>query len=158
MIYDDTETEGPILKLYVRDPEKAEALNVLLPATKEFAGVTLRIEIIPGNVNDPLMLQQSRYQLNLQNVPSLFNTAFCGNSAYSRTVPVIGVMSNPIYYVIFNKTVVQYFTDDLGDANGVRSTLYQDMAKELFEPMSGVCYCTEVNQYPVAECGCPGIF
>ena len=37
-----------------------------------------------------------------------------------------------ITYVIFKNCVVQFFNDNLNDAHGVISTLYQDIAAELF--------------------------
>ena len=39
---------------------------------------------------------------------------------------------NSFTYVVFEKEVVQYWNDNLGDINGLRSTLYQDLAKEIF--------------------------
>ena len=57
-------------------------------------------------------------------------------------------------YVVFVKEVVQYFNDDLGDANGVCSTLYQDIAKRLFTSTEGVFFCTNTNGSVALPCIC----
>jgi hypothetical protein len=49
--------------------------------------------------------------------------------------------------VVFVPKVVQYYTDNLGDINGFRTTLYQELAKELFgesELTRGVYFCTDI--------------
>ena len=50
-----------------------------------------------------------------------------------------------VLYVIFQKEVVQFFTDDLTDIYGLCSTLYQDIAKDVFENVGGVFFCTSNN-------------
>lgn len=40
--------------------------------------------------------------------------------------------------------VVQYFNDDLGDAHGVCSTLYQEIAKDVFGEHEGIFFCTNL--------------
>lgn len=119
------------IKMYVAEAEKAAALEALLPKEKVFGNVVIKIIIIPGNSAG----------VKLDNI---FETAFDGNPALCYTYKVDGIFTNPIMYVVFENEVVQYFTDDLGDINGVRSTLYQDIAKEIFVPIDGVYYCTDV--------------
>ena len=47
-------------------------------------------------------------------------------------------------YVIFKKEVVQYYADDLSDYYGHHSTLYEILARDIFEtPPPGVFFCTE---------------
>ncbi len=56
---------------------------------------------------------------------------------------VDGIFSNDISYILFEPKVVQFFNDDLGDLNGLRSTLYQDIAANVFEDAhEGVFFCT----------------
>lgn len=52
---------------------------------------------------------------------------------------------NSFTYVVFEKEVVQYWNDNLADYNGLTSTLYQDLAKEIFEDanLDGVYFCTD---------------
>ena len=128
ILYDEDKDN---IKMYVADAAKAAALEELLPKEKTFGNVIIKITIIPGN----------KIGADASNI---FETAFNGNPALCYTYRVDGIFTNPIIYVVFENAVVQYFTDDLGDINGVRSTLYQDIAKEIFVPMDGVYYCTDV--------------
>lgn len=123
-------TEDQIIDIYVDNPAKAEAMAATLPTEKEFGNITLIINIIPANKN----LRRSK--------GSDYEDLFYGNSIVKDIVTVDGIMSNPITYVIFKKEVVQYFNDDLGDAHGMCSTLYQDIAKRVFNEEEGVFFCT----------------
>ena len=119
------------LKLLVENPVKADALQQLLPVQKEFGNVVLKITVIPANK------EMTKAQL--------YQAAFSNNPALRDVVPVEGVFTNPILYVIFAKEVVQYYNDDLSDAHGNRNTLYQEIAKEIFNHQDGVMYCTDVD-------------
>lgn len=126
--YDEDNVE---IKLLVNGVDKADALSQLLPESRTFGNVEVKVSVVPSN-EQPTKAD-------------LFRRAFCGNPSVVGIRTVDGVMSNPITYVIFKKEVVQYWIDDLGDANGVRSTLRQEMAKELFENANGVFFCTDVE-------------
>lgn len=117
------------LNLLVENPVKADALQQIMPTEKDFGGVKLKITVIPAN------LKMSKAQM--------FQAAFSGNAAFKSTVPVEGIFTNPLLYVVFAKEVVQYYNDDLSDLHGNRSTLYQTIAKEIFTDMDGVIYCTD---------------
>ena len=117
------------IKLYVEDAEKADALAQLLPPEKTFGNITVRIMVIPANVSSPSKLQ-------------LFQKAFEGNPAFvSAQTAKDGLYE--LAYIVFQCKVVQFFSDDLGDLNGLKSTLYQDIAKDVFENVPGIFYCTE---------------
>ena len=121
------------IKLYVNGVAKADALTKLLPTEKVFGNVTLKISVIPANnADDPI---------------KLFRDAFYGNEAVSDiwTAPMEVTQSNPFTYVIFQKEVVQYYNDNLGDAHGNRSTLYEEIAREIFENHPGIYFCTDVE-------------
>lgn len=122
----------PEVKLYVDNQEKADAITKLLPIKKDFGSVCLLIKVIPAN-----KLKESN--------ADLFRKAFKGNEAVSFIHTVSSVFSNDITFVVFKKEVVQYFADDIGTINGVHSTLYQDIAKEIFENQKGIYFCTGVN-------------
>lgn len=126
--YDEDNVE---VKLYVENPDKAEAITQLLPVEKFFGGVSLKITVIPAN--------------NFNSAAkSLFDRAFDGNPVFAHTSEFQGLYNQPVTYVVFKKAVVQYFSDNLGDEHGLTSTLYQDIAKDLFE-VNGVCYCTDIE-------------
>lgn len=122
-------SDTPELKLYVEDKEKADALTKLLPTEKTFGNVTLKIEVIPANVT-------------AESKASLFRKAFKNNPAVEDITTIDVGSSNTFTYISFQKTVVQYYNDDLSDPHGLRSTLYQEIAREVFKDTSGVYFCT----------------
>lgn len=117
------------LKLYVENEEKAFALSKLLPAEKTFGNMKMKITVLPANHEDSL--------------PELFEKAFRGNPALSY-IQNVELFETPVSYIVFKNRVVQYFADNLGDANGNRSTLYQDIANDVFESRNGIFFCTDV--------------
>lgn len=116
------------IKLYVEGAEKADALTQLLPAEKTFGNITVKVTVIPANMEGPSRLQ-------------LFQKAFEGNPAFVYIHESSGIFD--FDYVVFKAKVVQYESDNTGDLNGLTSTLYQDIAKDVFEDVSGVFFCTE---------------
>lgn len=132
IIYDE---ENYDLKLYVDNENKAAALAELLPEKKEFGNVTLTIEVVPCNAAHKLT--------KVVNPELLYETAFNGNPVLSFIHRVSGIFVNDIVYVVFKNKVVQYFNDDLGDVYGQCSTLYQEIAKDLFPAVENVYFCTD---------------
>lgn len=114
-----------------KNEEKAQALSQLLPKEKEFGGVSLAIEV--RLVEESTTLK-----------PKLFRKAFEGNPVFKGLETVDDIFSNPVTYVVFDNKVVQYFSDNLGDINAVNSTLYEDIAREIFEDVNGVTFSTDV--------------
>ena len=118
------------IKLFVEDQEKADALTQLLPNRKEFGSIVVNIDVIPANkIETPRV--------------DLFRKAFDGNGALSYIETVSGISSNDFNFVVFQPEIVQYYNDDLSDINGLRSTLYQDIAKEVFGERDGIYFCTD---------------
>ena len=109
--------------------QKAEALQTLLPFSKAFGNVTVFINIIPCNTGKTIN-------------HNIFEKAFKGNPAFAYTVDSEKL---PIHYVVFKNKVVQYFNDALNDAHGVRSTLYQEIAKNVFGEVNGTYFCTDLE-------------
>ena len=129
VLYDE---EDYILKLFVDTDDKAAALKTLLPSTVNFGNINLTVEIIPANGFG-----------RVTGVRDAIKAAFAGNPVVNDIITTSGVGSFNATYVIFAKKVVQYFNDDLTDVHGFRSTLYEDIAREIFEQESGVYYCTD---------------
>lgn len=144
VVYNNDERE---VKLYVDNTSKANALGVLLPEQVVFGNVSLKITVVPANENSVGLV-------NFSNKEVLFNTAFEGNGAFSFVKSVQGIFTNNLTYVVFKNKVVQYFNDDLGDVYGQCSTLYQEIAKNVFGDVEGVYYCTDVEE-PVYKLGAP---
>lgn len=135
VIYDDEQRE---LKLYVENADKAFCLAEVMPLHKDFGNVELGISIIPANgLAKAARIKAEEY----------FHHVFANNPILSDIQTVYGVFSNPITYVVFRKEVVQYFNDDLGDINGLCSTLWQNIAKDIFTETEGVYFCTDKSDY-----------
>jgi len=126
----DYDNDGPTVKLYVNSDEKAEALAALLPMEKEFGNVVLHIEVIPANVQPKTKFE-------------IFSTAFKGNPAVSSIEKVAAYGQN-LGFVIFEPRVVQYPTDDIGDYFGIESTLYEDIARDIFDDTENVFFSTDI--------------
>ena len=127
IVYDN---DNLVLKLYVNGDTKANAIEKLLPSEQAFGDVILKINIIPSNEF-------------LNTRAGIIEAAFKGNPAYLYQKTVTGAFTNPVTYVVFKNKVVQYGIDSLKDINGLRSTLYQDIATELVGEEEGVFFCTE---------------
>ena len=121
-----------IVKLYVEGTDKANALTELLPDEKEFGNVTLKINVVPANV--------------ATTKGALIEQALDGNPAFVYAETIQGPMSNPMTFVVFDREVVQYYNDNLGDIHGLRSTLYEELAREIFEDHEGVFFCTDIEE------------
>lgn len=143
-VYVLLDEDNYILSVYVDDQQKADALNELLPQTKEFGNTTLTIKVIPANVTP-----SSGFKLNQDSddyYSYLFKNAFRGNSVLKYVRAIKSTSGFAALYVVFSKEVVQYFNDDLSDINGVCSTLYQEIAKDIFVERRGVFYCTDTDE------------
>lgn len=133
--YDEDNYE---IKLFVENTDKANALMQLLPEEKEFGNVTVKITVIPANKEN--MTYEELYKAAFKNNPVVSYITRGGGDYITQNET----------YVVFEAEVVQYFNDDLGDINRIKSTLYQDIAPDIFEHKTGVHYCTEYTKL-----GCP---
>lgn len=136
--YDNDNTQ---VKIYVEDTPKAAALECLLPYVKEFGNVDLTITVVPANEDAYDMTN-----IDLVPVEKLFEIAFIGNPIYSFQHTVSGIFSNKLTYIVFKNQVVQFFNDNLNDIYGNISTLYQEIASDVFdmEEIDGILFCTDV--------------
>lgn len=128
--------ENVHLKLFVENTHKADALTNILPVQKTFGNVILTIDVIPANTEESLS--------------QMYKAAFEGNAAFNYLETVEGVFTNPISYVVFANEVVQFFNDDLNDIHGLKSTLYEDIARDVFEKKDGMCFCTDLPEEEVS--------
>lgn len=126
VVYDDNKKD---IKIFVEESIKAEALTQLLPTEKKFGEVTITIRVIPAN--------------NIETDPALlFEEAFDGNPIFDGVLVIKGMYNNPVNYIIFTDKIAQYWDDNLGDPYGNISTLYQEIARDVFD-IKGVQYCTK---------------
>ena len=126
VIYDD---EEKVISLYVDNAQKAEALTELLPETKEFGGVTVKVTVVPANGMTGAPAQD------------VWKAAFAGNPNFSSVKFVQCPLGN-FTYVVWRPNAVQFFNDNLGDVNGNQTMLVQDVAKDIFDPELGVYHCS----------------
>ena len=124
--------ETNVVKLYVSDSDKAAALEKLIPAEKKFGNVTVKVEVIPPNIEE-------------MSSEDLFIKAFRGNSALSFTASYDNPLGH-LTYIVFEKKVVQFFNDQLDDINGNKSMLLQDIASDVFGDGHAVFYCTDADR------------
>ena len=126
-----------IVMLYVRNTDKADALTQLLPEQKEFGNITVEIRVVPAN--------------DVKDTVQLYETAFKDNPAFAYAEDGDGTsIGEGTTFVVFEREVVQYFNDSLDDINRIESTLYQTIAKDIFEDDPQVKYCTEFAYRAVA--------
>lgn len=135
VVYDEEEN---IIRLYVDRQAKADALASIIKNEMTFGNVKLFIEIVPANGALPMIAATVK--------PGTFEDAFKDNGAFSFVKRIAGIFSNDLTYVVFKNKVVQFFNDDLGDIYGNCSTLYQNIAKDIFNELEGVFYCTDVEE------------
>lgn len=126
--------ENLTIRMFVEGQDKSDALDKLLSAQKEFGNVVVNIEIIPANKNETKL--------------DIFKKAFAGNPVFSYGVGVEGIMTNPIYYVVFKHKICQFWSDSLSDVNGLTSMLYEDVARDIFENTQNVCFNTDLPENP----------
>ena len=127
IVYDE---DTPEIKLYVDSVDKADAMAQLLPVEKEFGNVKLKITVIPPN------------KLEADKI-SVFEKMFKGNPVISFITGIQDIFATPLHYIVFKNKVVQYHNDDLSDFYGNCSTLYQDIAKEIFGNLENIYFCTD---------------
>ncbi len=135
--YDDIEQE---IKLYVDNAEKAVALEKLLPSEQVFGNVTLYVTIVPANKTTFDSVKAGHFTSTKM---TDIVCALIDNKAVTDIKVVDGIMTNKMIFVIFKKEVVQWFSDSISDWHGLTSTLYQDLAKEIFGNIDGVFFCTD---------------
>lgn len=129
IIFDE---ENYAIKLYVKGEVKANAIQQLIPESVEFGNITVTNSVIPENVE-------------FDSDKAIIDAAFKGNPVFSYSKSVDGLYSFNATYAVFKNKVVQYFNDNLNDINGNKSTLYENIAREILTN-SKVFFCTDVEQ------------
>lgn len=126
--------------LSTNNGDKAAALLKLLPTEKVFGNITLSIVVDCPHVSNRAFTSPKE----------LFEVAFEKNPAFAYAISPAdeGYYFFSMTYVVFKNCVVQFFNDNLNDAHGLISTLYQDIADEIFADagLVGVYYCTDVER------------
>lgn len=137
IVFDEEKSE---IFLYVENERKAAALTAFLPTKKVFGKVEVKLTVVPANgvsVAEDIS----------------FNDIFDGNPHIAYIAQTGSIFYPALVYIVFNYEIAQYFNDDLSDAHGCCSKLYQDIAKEIFgnKVPAGTFFCTDIG----AQVGAP---
>lgn len=123
--YDD---EDKKISVFCSKLTKATALEKILKHEQVLGNVTLKIDVIfPNEEGD---------------ISDVFNDAFRDNPSLSFATSIDSPLGTH-RYVVFAKKVVQFYNDQMDDIYGNKSMLFQDIAKDIFNPGLAVNYCTE---------------
>lgn len=118
VVYDE---DGNKVKLLVDNIDKADALSKIMPQTKVFGNVTLTIEVVPANPDNECEIDT-------------YTRAFKGNPVFSEIISLTTPAGLPIHWVVFSSKVAQFYTDDISRPYGITSKLFEDVARDVFEP------------------------
>ena len=147
------EEEEKHIKLLVNEPFKAEALSRLLKTELDFGGVKLLVSVIPANdVPKDTINYFKRMSIGEDN-DIRYMHALNDNDIYAYVRKIDGLMGFSAVYVVFKKKVVQYYNDNIGDLNGMKSTLAENIARDIFVPHSGVFFCTDTRDANETDAG-----
>lgn len=117
------------IEIYVDNYYKAEAISKILPSYVSFGNVTVPIIVLPSNDENEEWID-------------IFMNAFDGNDIIDDVVQDTG-LTHDMNYVVFKKEVAQYYNDNLQSVDGLSSTLYEDIAREIFKDApAGTFFCT----------------
>ena len=111
--------------------EKSLALKEVLPCEKDFGGVKLKINVV--------------YKEPKMDAINAFKELAINNPVFKYTY-VFPTSANPVAYVVFAKEVVQYWNDDMSDPHGITSTLYENIAKNVFVDNKGIIFSTDSDK------------
>lgn len=64
-------------------------------------------------------------------ITKVYRQAFAGNPALIKT-ETVDISGKAMNFIVFAKEVIQYYNDDASDLHGLHSTLYQDIARDIF--------------------------
>lgn len=116
------------VKLFVENNEKADALMQLLPPERVYGNVVLKVTVVPANKSG-------------SDEANLVEAAFKGNPVLKELLR-LKTPFGEYDYAVFRKEVVQFYNDDLTDPHGNKSTLFEDIAKDVFGD-TNVFFCTD---------------
>ena len=135
--------------IYVTNEEKRKAIEQLIDPILVFGNVTLTVAVIKGDgekIDRRRLGRKYPYRylgLSKDNL-SVYEKAFDGNGAFSRSAFRCGPDGTEFTYIIFVHEIAQYFIDDTSDFFGVNSVLYEDLARDVLLKTPGVSFCTEL--------------
>ena len=131
------------INVYVDNVAKAEALTDLLIPEVSFGNVTVPVVVIPSNDPKPNLYRLSFRDSNGDLTPEgKFRAAFSGNCVIEDITTAVGLGGQQMLFVIFRPIVAQYFNDDIGDFYGLCTTVFEDIARDVFAQQPFVYFST----------------
>lgn len=132
VVYDD---DAKTIKYYVSNLTKATALDKYIPCEVEFGNVKVQNIVIMPNAEKLLKTKESTYS---------FTDIFLGRKDIEGIYKPASPYAIQATYIVFEKQVIQYFTDSLNDINGLTSTLNETLAYQIFGDTmpTGYFFCT----------------
>jgi len=148
VLYDEEEKH---IKLLVNESFKAEALSRVLKTELEFGNVKLLVSVIPVNDIPKDVKSYFDHMGADESYCTLYVHAFNDNDIYAYVRKFEGIMDFDAVYVVFKKKVIQYYNDNIGDLNGMKSTLAEYIARDIFMPHNGVFFNTDTREINEAD-------
>ena len=121
--------EDMFIHVYVDNAAKAYALTAILPTGKVFGNVTVKVAVIPSNKPGDSYVDDMK-------------TAFDGNDALVGIKTVTSPLGS-FTYAVWEREIVQFFDDNLADPHGLRTMLYEQIARDVLKDDLGIFHCTE---------------
>lgn len=118
------------MKLFVKGDAKADAISKIMAKEKRIGNIVIKVQVVPANGTKRGKAKKTAAKLDKLEV---FKTALEGNSAFSQAVVKKSDFGVPLNYVEFVAKVVQFYNDERSDLNGNLNTLYQTIAREIFD-------------------------
>lgn len=137
------------IKILVQVANKAEALSKLLIPEKTFGDTKITVTVVPANGQNARTQVQFADLCDKEEYAQIYDYALAYNRLFYMTKQISGLLGFDVTYVVFCKKVLQYYTDDLGDLNGMKSTLAENVARDIFVSHPGVFFCTDINDLNV---------
>ena len=130
--------ESHDISLYVDNDEKEEAIGYFLNQKRIYGNTSVTVRVIPSNNHGPKSVS----------LKDILCAAFSGNPSFSFAESYDTPFGNHTFCV-FKNEVIQYWCDNMFDLNGVKSTLMEDIAREVFNPevlIYELHFCTEMPE------------
>lgn len=148
VLYDESEKH---IELLVNEPFKAVALSQLLKTKLEFGDVKLLVSVVPANDDARDAIHYFKHMGVDEDYDVRYMHALNDNDIYAYVRSIKGMKDFDAVYVVFKKKVIQYYNDNIGDLNGVKSTLAEYIARDIFMPRNGVFFNTDTREINETE-------
>lgn len=143
VVFDEDNME---IMLFVQASDKAEALTRILNPEKTFGETTVKVTVVPTNSSSRDIKLMMKSMTEAEEFDRIIRIALDCNGLLKDVCVIHGLLGFDAIYVLFNKKVVQYYNDNIGDLHGVKSILAEDIARDIFVSRPSVFYCTNVTE------------